>query len=117
MQEKYSSRGLTPRRESLVERSKGDGGNAFEFSAIMIQSGQSSHTLDGRHKELRQSHRVLFRSDFAPCLSIYERRDEDRLDLSLVIPQESFYLDVVNSSAQIRVHQEAATLVLRFAFA
>jgi hypothetical protein len=61
---------VTPRQEFLIQRPKGDGGNAFEFSAIMVQSGQGSHSLDGRHKELRQSHWVLFGSDFAPGLSI-----------------------------------------------
>src|SRR5579864_8201823 len=83
----------------------------------MVQSGQGSHSLDGRHKELRQSHWVLFGSDFASCLSIHECGNENRLDLLLVVSQEFPNLDVVDSTAQIGVHEEAASLMLRFVFA
>src|SRR5258708_34016078 len=91
--------GYSPARVP-IQRSKGDGGNAFEFSAIMVQPGQASHSLDGRHKELRQSHWVLFRSDFAPFLSIHECGNEDLLDLLLVVCQKFPTLDVVTSAPQ-----------------
>lgn len=50
-------------------------------------------------------------------MSIHECGNEDLLDLLLVVSQEFPNLDVVDSTAQIGVHEEAASLMLRFVFA